>query len=284
MALRQIYKEGEPVLKKKSRSVTKFDDRLRLLVGDMKETLINAYGVGLAAPQVGVLRRIIVIDAGEKDGVIVLINPEIIQQSGEQEYFEGCLSFPGYFGNVGRPEKITVRANDVYGGSVEYEAVGLYAVACCHEADHLDGVMFMEKVIGRLYTVEEVRALRKGRSGAGKARKPAVADASNTAVEAADAADASNTAVDAADAAVASNTAVDAASTGAAVAVAAAVDDETASAAVDMTSVAVDEAVAAADETVAAVDAAVAATGDEEVEDDEDDEDYDNYGYIRRIQ
>ena len=161
MALRKIFKEGEPVLQKKAKTIIKFDARLSQLVGDMTETLKDANGVGLAAPQVGVLKRLVVIDAGAGEGVVELINPEITKREGVQNYYEGCLSYPGYYGNVGRPEKVTVRALDAKGNEVAYEASGLYAVACCHEADHLEGEMFMKKVKGPLYTLEEVKALRE---------------------------------------------------------------------------------------------------------------------------
>jgi len=172
MALRNIQKNGEPVLGKKSKHVSRFDSRLALLVGDMKETLKDANGVGLAAPQVGVLKRVIVIDAGGEAGAVELVNPEITEREGEQVYYEGCLSYPGYFGNVGRPESLTVRASDAYGEGVAYRATGIYAVACCHEADHLEGEMFMKKVKGPLYTLEEVKELReKDRAERGAAAK-----------------------------------------------------------------------------------------------------------------
>ena len=160
MALRRIYKEGEAVLKKKSKPVTKFDGRFALLVDDMIETVKDANGVGLAAPQVGILKRLIVIDAGGEMGVVELANPEIIRRVGEQVYYEGCLSYPGYYGNVGRPESVTIRAHNRKGEVTVYEATGLYAVACCHEVDHLEGVMFMPKVKWPLYTLEEVKAMR----------------------------------------------------------------------------------------------------------------------------
>ena len=161
MALRKIFKEGEAVLKKKAKPVTKFDGRLAVLVGDMIETVKNANGLGLAAPQVGILKRLIVIDAGEETGVIELVNPEIVRRTGEQVYYEGCLSYPGYYGNVGRPESVIVRAHNRTGEELMYEATGVYAVACCHETDHLEGIMFMPKVKGPLYTLEEVKAMRE---------------------------------------------------------------------------------------------------------------------------
>ena len=161
MALRKIYKEGEAVLKKKAKPVTKFDSRLSQLIDDMIETLKDANGAGLAAPQVGILKRLVIIDAGEESGYIELINPEIVQRKGEQVYYEGCLSYPGYYGNVGRPESVTVRAYNRAGEKIEYAADGIYAVACCHEMDHLEGRMFMPQVKGSLYTLEEVKAMRE---------------------------------------------------------------------------------------------------------------------------
>ena len=161
MALRKIHKDGEAVLKKKSKTVTKFDNRTSILIDDMIETLKDANGVGLAAPQVGILKRIIIIDAGEESGIVELVNPEIVESSGEQVYYEGCLSYPGYYGNVGRPESVMIRACDRNGESVAYSATGMFAVACCHEIDHLQGEMFMPKVKGPLYSLEEVKALRE---------------------------------------------------------------------------------------------------------------------------
>ena len=161
MALRKIYREGEAALKKKAKTVTRFESRLATLLDDMKETLKDSNGVGLAAPQVGILKRAIVIDAGEKEGVVELINPEIVERSGEQVFYEGCLSYPGYYGNVGRPETVTVRAANRGGDPVVYRATGLYAVACCHEMDHLEGRMFMPQVKGRLYTLDEVKKMRE---------------------------------------------------------------------------------------------------------------------------
>ncbi|MDR3121865.1 MAG: peptide deformylase [Clostridiales bacterium] len=172
MAIRMICKDGEAVLRKKSKPVGRINDRVTQLIDDMVETLKDANGVGLAAPQVGILKRIIVIDASGEEGAepIVLINPEITARSGAQSYYEGCLSFPGYYGDVGRPEAVTVAALDRNGARVEYDAEGLFAVACCHEIDHLDGVMFMDKVKGRLYSAEEIRQMRE--KEAEKADKP----------------------------------------------------------------------------------------------------------------
>jgi len=178
MALRKIHKSGDPALAKKAKQVNKFDSRLAQLIGDMKETIKDANGVGLAAPQLGILKRVIVIDAGEETGVIELINPEITDCEGLQAYYEGCLSYPGYYGDVGRPQSLTVRAYDGNGAEVAYRATGLYAVACCHESDHLNGEMFMKKVKGSLYTLEEVKELREKE----KLAKDAIA-AKNTGAE-----------------------------------------------------------------------------------------------------
>ncbi len=148
MALRNIIKEGDPVLSKKSRPVEKFDDRLHILLDDMKETMYKAEGVGLAAVQVGVLRRAIVIDVGE--GLIELVNPRIVIKSGEQREKEGCLSCPGEYGVTVRPEFVTVKAQDRFGNEVTYEGRDLLARAFCHEIDHLDGVLFKSHVVGEL--------------------------------------------------------------------------------------------------------------------------------------
>lgn len=154
MAIRNIVKEGDPILAKKCRPVEKFDERLWELLDDMYETMNLAEGVGLAAPQVGILRRLCVIDVGE--GRYELINPEIIEREGEQNLQEGCLSCPNQWGVTSRPAKIKVRAQDRKGEFFEFEAEELFAVCCCHEIDHLDGVLFKEHVIGEL--TAEVRS------------------------------------------------------------------------------------------------------------------------------
>ncbi len=148
MAIRNIVKYGDEVLEKKCRKIEKFDERLAMLADDMFDTLYESGGVGLAAPQVGVLRRIAVIDTGdEKDGgPFELINPEIISEEGEQTGAEGCLSYPGKFGTVTRPNKVRVRAQDRNGEWHEYSGEGLLARAFCHEIEHLDGKMFMSRV------------------------------------------------------------------------------------------------------------------------------------------
>ncbi|GKH48241.1 MULTISPECIES: peptide deformylase [Anaerotruncus] len=152
MALRTIIKEGDERLRKKSRPVTEFNERLWTLLDDMYETM-KGDGVGIAAPQVGILRRAVVIDVGE--GRHELVNPEIVEQEGDQYGGEGCLSVPGQYGMVHRPQKLRVRAQDRYGKPFELEAEGYLAVAVCHETDHLDGVLFIDKA-DRMLDPEEL--------------------------------------------------------------------------------------------------------------------------------
>lgn len=151
MALRTIRVQGDSVLTKKSRTVDKMTPRIGELITDMLDTMYDAMGVGLAAPQVGILKRIVVIDVGE--GPIVLINPEILETSGEQTGDEGCLSVPGMAGQVTRPNYVKVKALDEDMNEVEYEGEGLLARAFCHELDHLDGHMYTELVEGELHHV-----------------------------------------------------------------------------------------------------------------------------------
>ena len=151
MALRTIRVEGDPVLTKVSRPVDKMTPRNHELIMDMLDTMYDAMGVGLAAPQVGILKRIVVIDVGE--GPIVLINPEILETSGEQTGDEGCLSVPGMAGQVTRPNYVKVKALDIDMNEVEYEGERLLARAFCHEIDHLDGHMYTELVEGELHHV-----------------------------------------------------------------------------------------------------------------------------------
>jgi peptide deformylase len=159
MATRTIVVEGDEILGKKSRPVTNFDARLHVLLDDMRETLLQANGVGLAAVQVGILRRAVLV-INEKDEVLELINPEILETSGEQEGLEGCLSVPGYYGIVKRPMKVKVRAQDRNGNFYEVEDVGLTARCFCHEIEHLDGHLFKERAT-RMYTVEELDEMEK---------------------------------------------------------------------------------------------------------------------------
>lgn len=148
MALRKIREIGDPCLKKVCREVDKFDSRLHTLLDDMAETLVEANGVGLAAPQVGILRRAVIIDRGEENGgIIELINPVITETEGSVVDIEGCLSVPGKAGEVERPERATVRAFDRNGNPIEYTGEGLMARCICHECDHLDGILYVEKVI-----------------------------------------------------------------------------------------------------------------------------------------
>lgn len=151
MALRTIRVQGDSVLTKKSRTVDKMTPRIGELITDMLDTMYDAMGVGLAAPQVGILKRIVVIDVGE--GPIVLINPEILETSGEQTSDEGCLSVPGMAGQVTRPNYVKVKALDVNMNEQIYEGEGLLARAFCHEIDHLDGKMYTELVEGELHKV-----------------------------------------------------------------------------------------------------------------------------------
>ena len=146
MAIRKIMVLGEDdVLRKRSRRVDKFDKRLRTLLDDMADTMYKADGVGLAAPQVGVLKRAVVIDVGE--GLIELVNPEIVASEGAVVGPEGCLSVPERRGTVERPERVTVKAQNRDGREVQIEATELLAVALCHEIDHLDGVLYVDKMI-----------------------------------------------------------------------------------------------------------------------------------------
>ena len=147
MALRKIREIGDDCLKKKCREVERFDEKLHILLDDMKETLLEANGVGLAAPQVGILRRVVIIDRGEDEGIIELINPVITKTEGSVVGLEGCLSVPGKAGEVARPKIATVKAFDRFGNPIEYTGDELYARCICHECDHLEGVLYVEKVI-----------------------------------------------------------------------------------------------------------------------------------------
>lgn len=144
MALRNIVQVGDPILRKKSREVKEITDRIQILIDDMIETMQDAEGIGLAAPQVGVLKRIFVVDIGE--GPLVLINPEIVEQSGEQTGSEGCLSVPDRSGEVTRPNYVKIKGLDRNGNEVEYEGEELLARAFCHERDHLDGIIYTDYV------------------------------------------------------------------------------------------------------------------------------------------
>ena len=156
MATRKIVLQGDEILTKVCRPVTNFDERLHELLDDMKETLIQANGAGLAAPQVGILRRITVV-LNDDDEILELINPEIIYTEGEQTGPEGCLSVPGKFGMVTRPNHVRVRAQDRYGNWFEAEGEGIVARCFCHEIEHLDGHLYTEH-IDRFLTDEELEA------------------------------------------------------------------------------------------------------------------------------
>lgn len=159
MATRKIMERGDEALSKRCHPVTSFDGRLAELLDDMRETLALAHGYGLAAPQVGILRRVCLVTASNGQ-VIELVNPEIVETSGEQEGFEGCLSVPGLYGWVKRPDWAKVRAQDRKGDFFEVEDVGMTARCFCHEIEHLDGHLFTERVEGRLYTEEELDAMQ----------------------------------------------------------------------------------------------------------------------------
>jgi len=151
MAIREVREMGDDVLEKKCKPVTKMTLRTKILIEDMLDTMYEKMGVGLAAPQVGILKQIVVIDVGE--GPIVLINPEIVETSGEQTGEEGCLSVPGMSGQVTRPNYVKVKALDMDMNEQIYEGEGLLARAFCHELDHLDGKMYTRLVEGELHHV-----------------------------------------------------------------------------------------------------------------------------------
>ncbi|NCC66903.1 MAG: peptide deformylase [Clostridia bacterium] len=161
MAFRKILEKGDPTLEKHCRPVTDINNRICTLLDDMKQTLAESGGVGLAAPQVGVLRRVVIVleTNVENEGdefVIELINPEIVEQSGEQTGPEGCLSLPGQYGIVSRPNLVKVRAQDRSGNTFEYEGEGLTARCFCHEIDHLEGILFPQRA-QRMLTPEEIK-------------------------------------------------------------------------------------------------------------------------------
>ena len=155
MGLRKILTDQEPALHKVCKPVTAFDKKLHKLLDDMRETLIDSNGVGLAAPQVGILRRVVLVDVG--DEIIELVNPTLLETDGEQVGPEGCLSVPGRYGLVKRPYWAKVRAQDRYGDWYEAEGEELIARCFCHELDHLDGIIYTE-VMDRFLTEEELEA------------------------------------------------------------------------------------------------------------------------------
>ena len=152
MALRTIRIQGDPVLEKKCREITEMNEKIQVLIDDMLETMYEANGVGLAAPQVGILKRLVVMDCG--DGPIVMINPQIIETSGEQTGDEGCLSLPGKAAQVTRPNYVKARFLDEDMEECEIEATELLARCICHEGDHLDGHMYTEKAEGPIHDVK----------------------------------------------------------------------------------------------------------------------------------
>jgi peptide deformylase len=152
MALREIRVDSDPILRKKSKEVKEVTDRIKVLVEDMIETMYHADGVGLAAPQIGILKRVIVVDIYDETGVKVIINPEIVEQRGMYLDTEGCLSIPGESGYVERPEYTKVKGLNEKGEEIIVEGEGLLSRALCHEIDHLNGVLFTDKVV----EVEEV--------------------------------------------------------------------------------------------------------------------------------
>ncbi len=160
MAILNIVKEGDPILRKKCRPVTEITPRIRQLAEDMAETLIDANGAGLAAPQVGILRRMVLVDNGEE--ILTLINPEIIAAEGEQEEMEGCLSVPDVWGITHRPARVTVRAMNLAGETIEVSGEGLVARCFCHELDHLDGILYIDNAV-HILTPEETDEMLKER-------------------------------------------------------------------------------------------------------------------------
>ena len=155
MAIREIRLSNDEILRKTSREVETVDDRIKELLDDMVETMHKYNGVGLAAVQVGVLKRIVVIDLYDDNGPIVLINPKIIKTKGEQEVEEGCLSFPNKFAKIVRPSEVIADYTDLEGNLIRVKAKELLAQAICHELDHLDGQVFVDKIIpGTLHYVE----------------------------------------------------------------------------------------------------------------------------------
>lgn len=155
MAIRNIREDGDEILRKKSREVEVVDDKIREILEDMVETMHKYNGVGLAAPQIGLLKRLIVIDLYDDKGPIKLVNPEIVKEKGTQEVEEGCLSFPNKFAKIIRPEEVTVKALNENGKTVKISAKGLLAQALSHEIDHLNGILFVDKIIpGTLQVIE----------------------------------------------------------------------------------------------------------------------------------
>lgn len=154
MAVREIVKVGNDVLIRKSRRITEINDEAVELIQDLKDTLYAGDGVGLAAPQIGVLKRAFIIDLRDGSDPLILLNPKIIRKIGKHEDMEGCLSYPGYQGTVVRPRRVVVSGMNEKGKLVQYEAEGFMARAICHETDHLDGILYMDKA-KKMYRIEE---------------------------------------------------------------------------------------------------------------------------------
>lgn len=154
MAVREILKADNKLLRRKSRRILEIDKEVLDLIRDLKDTLAQAEGIGLAAPQIGVLKRVFIVDLKDGKNSIVLINPKITKKIGHDEDAEGCLSYPGYEGIVVRPKKILVTGMNENGIVVQYQASGLMARAICHETDHLDGIMYMD-IAKKMYRIEE---------------------------------------------------------------------------------------------------------------------------------
>lgn len=155
MAIRVVRENGDEILRKKSREVESIDDKIREILDDMVETLHKYNGVGLAGPQIGILKKIIVIDLYDDEGPMKLINPAIVKGKGKQEVEEGCLSFPNQYGKIIRPAEVTVEALNENGEKVKIKAKELLAQALCHEIDHLNGILFVDKILpGTLEYVE----------------------------------------------------------------------------------------------------------------------------------
>ena len=147
MAIRIVRENGDEILRKKAREVEAVDDKIRQILDDMVETMHQFNGVGLAGPQIGILKRLVVIDLYDDNGPIKLVNPRMVEQKGEQEVEEGCLSFPNQYAKLIRPAQVVVEAQDENGETIRIEAEGLLAQALSHELDHLEGILFVDKMI-----------------------------------------------------------------------------------------------------------------------------------------
>lgn len=156
MAIRNIRKDGDEILRKRSREVDSITEKIRMLLDDMADTMYRANGAGLAAPQVGILKRLVVIDVGE--GLIKLVNPAVKNHSGQQRVVEGCLSVPGIWGEVDRPQHVLVEALNPDGKKITLEGEGILAQALCHEIDHLNGILFKDKAV-RFLDKEEIKGV-----------------------------------------------------------------------------------------------------------------------------